>query len=108
MTKISMTGKSPAFTDNFQMELQAAIFNQLAVEDILNVDDLIDFDTDSLEQVANNLCCPADRAVAFTFGAKLHKNLLAAAKLVKHYKTVGRALTAPNISWNHMIWNFEV
>ena len=43
-------------TSNTQMALPAATFNQLSVEGIQAVGDLLDFDKDSLDQVANNIC----------------------------------------------------
>ena len=95
------------FTANDQMALPAATFNQLAVEGIQTVSDLLDFDKDSLDQVANNLRRPAGGVGPFTFGAKSHKRLLAATKLVKYYDTVGRTLTAANILWANVGRNFE-
>ena len=95
------------FMDNAQMALPEATFTQLLVKGIQTVDNLIDFDKDSLKQVANNLHRPAGGAAAFLFGAKLHKRLLVATKLVKYYKTVGRGLTAANIAWNNVMKNFE-
>ena len=95
------------FMDNIQMGLPVATFNQLSVEGIQTVNDLLDFNKDSLKQVANNLCCPAAGAAAFAFGAKSHKCLLVATKLVKFYKTVGHGLTAGNIVWNNVMKNFE-
>ena len=74
---------------------------------IQTVNDLIDFDKDSFEQVASNLHRPAGGAADFLFGAKSHTCLLIATKLVKYYKTVGRGLTAANISWNNVMKNFE-
>ena len=95
------------FTDNIQMWLSAATFNQLLVEGIQTVNDLLDFNKDSLEQVANNLHHPAAGATAFAFGAKSHKCLPVATKLVKFYETVGRGLTAGNIVWNNVMKNFK-
>ena len=96
------------FTANNQMALPTTTYAQLAVEGIQTVDDLADFDKDSLDQVANNLRRPAGGAAAFTFGAKLHKRLLASTKLIKYYETVGRTLTAANILWKNMGKNFEL
>lgn len=88
------------FISNAQMALPAATFAQILVEGIQTVNALLNFDKNSLDQVANNLCCPAGGVGPFTFGAKSHKRLLAATKLVKYYETVGRNLTALNILWN--------
>ena len=70
---------------------------QLQVEEIDTVYDLLDFDKDALDQVANNLRRPGGGAAAFVFGAKSQKILLAATKLIRFYFIVGRNITAPNI-----------
>ena len=95
------------FEDPNQMALSNATRTQLNVEGIVTVDDLLDFDKDSLDQVANNLRSPGGGAQPFVFGAKSHKRLLVATKLVKYYHTVGRTLTANNMQWTHLIRNFE-
>ena len=46
------------FEDAGQMAIPHATRLQLAVEGITSVDDLLDFDKDSLDQVANNLQQP--------------------------------------------------
>ena len=58
------------FTQNAQIALDAATFNQFAVKGIQTIDDLLDFDMDSLDQVANNLRRPAGGVGPFTFGVK--------------------------------------
>jgi hypothetical protein len=85
---------------------------QLQEEGIQSVDDLAEFDKDTIEQIAANMRRPAGRipdpnpAAAdgatvptppFVFGAKSQKRLIVATNLVKFYQTVGRALTASNI-----------
>ena len=98
-------------TSFFQTATQMAIPNetrtQLSVEGIKTVDDLLDFDKDSLDQVANNLRRPGGGASPFVFGAKSHKRLLVATKLVKFYHTVGRTLSSDNMQWTHVMRNFE-
>ena len=90
-----------------QMAIPSATRTQLSVEGIKTVNDLLDFDKDSLDQVANNLRRPGGGASPFVFGAKSHKRLLVATKLVKFYNTVGRTLSAENMQWNHVMRNFE-
>ena len=79
------------------MAMDAAAVAQLAVEGIINIQDLADFDEDSLKRVAENLRRPSGRiadpnvgAVAgatiptppFVFGAKTQMRLLVATDLV--------------------------
>ena len=49
------------FTQDAQMALPQATRNQLIVEGIASVDDLAEFDKDSLQQLADNLRRPAGR-----------------------------------------------
>ena len=88
------------------MAIPAEMVAQLVNEGIQTVDDLCDFDKDSLEQVANNLRLPPGGAVAFNFGAKSHKRLLVACDLVRYYEMVGQNLTATNLQWNPIMRNF--
>ena len=105
------------------MGLPDATFQQLAIEGITTVDDLAEFDKDSLQQVADNLRKPSGRvpdpnpgAAAgvtiptppFVFGAKSHKRLLVACDLLKYYQAVGRDLTAGNVRWDPIMKNFEI
>ena len=100
--------ETTAFFENpGQMAIPHATRAQLAMEGITSVDDLFDFDKDSLDQVANNLQHPGGGADPFVFGGKLHKRLLVASKLVKYYDTFGRTLSANNMQWTHVCQNFE-
>ena len=94
------------FQQNAQMAISAPTVAQLANEGIQTVNDLLDFDKDSIKQVANNLRRPPGGAAAFTFGAKSHQRLLVACDLVRYYDTVGRNLTAAILQWNHIMRNF--
>ena len=47
------------FIDGDQMALNQLTFNRLAGESIQVINDLVDFDEDSLKKVAENLCRPA-------------------------------------------------
>ena len=86
------------------------------------MDDLADFDKDSLKQLADNLChlgrcIPDPNPVtvagatipmpAFVFGAKLQARLSVACNLVRFYNTVGCDLTAVNMNQMHVAKNFE-
>jgi hypothetical protein len=94
---------------------------QLQEEGIDDVGDLVDFDKETLKQVADNLRRPGGRvpnpdpgAAAgamiptppFVFGAKSQMRLLAACDLVRYYETVGREITTGNIRWDPVIKNF--
>ena len=85
--------------------------------------DLAEFDKDSLEQFANNLCQPGGRVadpnpntapgamiptLAFTFGVKSQKQLLAATNLVKYYVATSWDLTARNLQQDTVMKNFEI
>jgi hypothetical protein len=109
------------FEDNAQMGIPHATVLQLQNEGISTVDDLIDFDKDTLQQVADNLRRPGGRiqdptpgavlgatipTPPFVFGAKSQKRLLAACDIVRYYEGTGRPLTAGNIQWNTVIKNF--
>ncbi len=86
------------FEDNAQMGIPHATVLQLQNEGISTVDDLIDFDKDTLQQVADNLRRPGGRiqdptpgavlgatipTPPFVFGAKSQKRLLAACDIVR-------------------------
>ena len=111
------------FTEADQMGIPQPTVIQMQTEGITTVDDLKDFDKDSLHQMADNLRRPGGRVPdpnpdapegatiptpPFTFGAKSQKRLTVACDLVRYYITVGREPTAPNIRWTHVMSNFEI
>ena len=111
------------FEDPAQMGIPHETVLQLVQEGIDSVDDLADFDKDSLQQLADNLRRPGGRipdpdpnAAAgatiptppFTFGAKSQKRISAACDLVRYYTTVARPITAANMQWNTVMKNFEI
>ena len=92
------------FEDDKQMGIPHAMVIQLQTEGIMAIGDLADFEKDSLQQLADNLCCsggripnPSPNAATgatvpmptFTFGAKYWKRLLVACDLVQYYNTMG-------------------
>ena len=92
------------FEDNEQMGIPHATVIQLQAEGIMTVGDLADFEMDSLQQLADNLCHPGERIPdqspnaatgtpipmpTFTFGVKSQKRLLVACNLVQYYNTTG-------------------
>lgn len=117
------------FEANDQMAIPPRTLAQLRNEGIHTVDDLSEFDKDTLKQIADNLRRPGGRVqdpnyvqpdpmpdpppavptVAtppFIFGAKSQKPLQVACELVRFYDTVGRPLTASNVQWNTQMKNF--
>jgi hypothetical protein len=94
-----------------QMAIPHLTVLELVNEGINDVADLIEFEKETINQIASNLRRPAVAPVAgggFVFGAKSQKRLIIACELVRFYSTVGRPITAANIQWNSVIMNFEV
>ena len=104
---LTVTQTTAFFENPGQMAIPNVTRVQLAVEGITMVADLINFDKDLLDQVANNLRLPGGGVNPFVFGGKSHKRLLVASKLVKYHHAVGRALSANNMQWNQVCCNFE-
>lgn len=106
------------FTDPTQMSISAETRAQLQIEGIDTIDDLLEFDTTSINSVVDNLRRPGGRIPnpdvqppdgstiprpPFLMGAKSIMRLEGATKIVKYYETVGRELTAVNMRWNNAI-----
>jgi hypothetical protein len=111
------------FEHEVQMGIPHAAAMQLRDEGITTVDDLIDFDKNTVEQIAANLRRPAGRvpdpnpAAAdgatvpatppFVFGAKSQQRLIVAAQLIRYYEMVGRNTTVGNLQWRNAMKNFS-
>ena len=119
LTVVQMTG---GFKGNIQMGVPHATVLQFQLEGISGVDDLADFEKNSLKQLADNLHClggcipdPNPAAVAgatipmtaFIFGAKSQARLSVACNLVRLNNTARHDLTAANICWMHVAKNFK-
>ncbi len=94
-----------------QMAIPNATVLELVNEGIDTVDDLAEFDKETIDQIANNLRRPAVAPAGghhFVFGAKSQKRLKVTCELIRFYLTVGQPLTAANIQWNSVISNFEI
>ena len=116
--------QTTAFFENpDKMGIPHATMVQIQQEGIQSVADLVDFEKQSLQQLADNLRKPGGRIAdpdpnaplgatipmpAFTYGAKSQKRLTVACDLIRFYQTVGRDLTAVNIQWNQVMSNFEI
>ncbi len=112
-----------AFFENAdQMGIPHETVVQLQAEGIAGVEDLTDFDKETIEQIASNLRRPAGRvpdpnpgAAAgatmvtppFVFGAKSQQRLTHATNIIRYYEAVGRAPTAPNLQWMPTMKNFS-
>ena len=106
-----------------QMGITNATMLQLQSEGITLVSDLVDFNTTSLQQLADNLRCPGGHVPdpnpaaqpgstiptpPFVFGAKSQRHIAVACDLVKYYITVGHDLTVANLQWNTVMKNFDI
>jgi hypothetical protein len=111
------------FQDEAQMGIPHPTVIQMQAEGISNVQDLADFDKESLQQLADNLRRPGGRVPdpnpnaapgttiptpAFVFGAKSQKRLLVATDLIKYFTATGRDYTTANLQWTHVMKNFEL
>jgi hypothetical protein len=95
------------FENADQMAIPNATVLQLVAEGIDSVDDLSEFDKDTISQIASNLRRPA-AGNHYVFGAKSQKRLAVACEIVRYYETVGRPLTAGNLAWDTVLKNFEI
>ena len=110
------------FEDAGQMAIPHATVLELRNEGILTVNDLADFDKESLKQIADNLRRPGRRIPdptpgaapgatipkpPFVFGSKSQTRLGVACKLIKFYDMIGRPLTAANVQWNPIMSKFK-
>jgi hypothetical protein len=111
------------FEQDTQMGIPNETVVQLQQEGITTIDDLVDFDKDTMEQIAANLRRPAGRIAdpnptaapgatiptpSFVFGAKTQKRLITASTLLRYYTTVGRNTTVANLQWTPVMRNFEI
>ena len=107
------------FTNANQMALPAATVTKLAEEGILSPADLSEFDEKAMGQIADNLRRPGGRVVdpndpnatiptpPFVFGAKSQQRLNCACKAVRFYNMIGRTLSASNLRWDPVLFNFK-
>jgi hypothetical protein len=90
---------------------------QMQAEGITNVQDLADFDKESLQQLADNLRRPGGRVpdpnpnaapgTTIVFGAKSQKRLKVGTDLIKYFTATGRDYTAANLQWTHVMNHYE-
>jgi hypothetical protein len=110
------------FQDDAQMGIPNPTVVQMQAEGITNVQDLADFDKESIQQLADNLRRPGGRVLdpntnaapgatiptpAFVFGAKSQKRLQVATDLIKYYDATGRDYTTSNLQWTNAMKNLR-
>jgi hypothetical protein len=110
------------YEQDAQMGIPNATVIQMQNEGINTVNNLADFEKDTIEQIAANLRRPAGRipdpnpnaalgatipTPPFVFGAKFHQRLIVAAKLVQYYEIVGRPITVGNLHRTGVMKNFS-
>ena len=101
--------QTQAFFENAnQMGVPNATRAHLETEGVTAVDDLLEFDKETIEQIAANCRRPPGGAVALTFGAKSIKRLAVACDFVRFCEMIGRNMTAANIMWTPVMKNFEI
>ena len=106
------------FENGTQMAIPHATVMQLSNERIAAVNDLVEFDRSSLQQITGNLQRPGGQipnptlgedpgatipTQPFVFGAKSQERLKVACNLIRFYETIGRPLTASNIAWDPLM-----
>ena len=110
------------FTDPSQMALPRATRAAIGEEGLNDIDDLVEFDSDSMKQITDNLRRPGGRipdphpsaaagatipTPTFVFGAKSQVRLAAAIEIAKYYETTGHDLSVTNMRWNSTIKTFN-
>ena len=94
---------------------------QLSHEGITIVDDLVEFDKVSIQQIVSSLRRPGGRIAdptpgapagstipqpPFRFGAKSQSRMEVACDLLRFYETIGRPVTAANLKWSTVMLKF--
>ena len=104
----STAAQTTAFFENAdQMPIPNTTVLQWEAEGINAVDDLSEFDRDTIHQLASNLGRPPAGA-HYVFRDKSQKRLIAACDIIRYYETIGRSLTAANLMWDMVINNFQI
>ena len=96
---LSAASSTTFFTDNAYLGIKPVTRTRLSDEGIDFVDDLVDFDKDAIDSIANNLRRNTVPPGPYSFGAKVQKRLKEACELVRFYKTVGRNTTLAGMNY---------
>ena len=117
------------FESNDQIYTPNTTAVQLVKEGISEATELIDFNKDTLQNIADNIFCPGGNfpdpnhiapapftvsphpvttitTPPFVFGTKYQKTLLLACDLIWLYETIGSNVTEDNIQWVPITSNF--
>ena len=112
---------TPFFTEPGQMALPVNTRLAIAQEGLEDLDDLVEFDGESLNQITKNLRSPGGRVPdpdpnadvgsmiptpSVVFGAKSQLRIKAAFDIARYYETNGHALSVSNMRWNPVIKTF--
>jgi hypothetical protein len=111
------------FEEDAQMGIPNRTVIQLQTEGLSGIEDLEQFDKETIEGIASNLRRPVGRVAdpnpgvaadatiptpPSAFGAKSQQRLIHATNLLWFYDTVGRAVTAGrNLQWTPVMKNFS-
>ena len=109
------------FEDATSMALSHETVMQLSHEGITLVDDLVEFDKASIQQIVSSLRKPGGRIAdptpgapagstipqpPYRFGAKSQSRMEVACDLLRFYETIGRPVTAANLKWSTVMLKF--
>jgi hypothetical protein len=102
------------FEEDAQMGIPNRTVIQLQTEGLSGIEDLVDFDKETIKGIASSLRRPAGRIAdpnpgaaagatirtpPFAFEAKSQQRLIVSTKLLRFYDTVGHVATAGNLQW---------
>ena len=96
------------FTGDNGLAIPAQTVAQMANEGITTVNDLAEFDKDSVETLASTLRCGAGGGPPLVFGAKSQLRMIVACELVRYYDSIGHTITPASLNWNHVVKNFQI
>ena len=90
------------------LAIPAQTVAQMANKGITTIDNLAEFDKDSVETLASTLCCGARGGPPLVFGAKSQLRIIVAGELVRHYESIGHTNTTASLHWTHVMKNFQI
>jgi hypothetical protein len=103
MAPLTAAQTTAFFEDAAQMGIPNATAVQLQAEGIDALEDLVDFDKATIEQIGATVPTPS-----FPLGAKSQQRLIDATKFIQYYGTVGRNTAAGNLQqWTLVMKNFS-
>ena len=94
------------FTRSSQMALSEATLEKLQEQGIESPIDLLDFDKDGIDKLADNIRKAAKRKDADIIGAKSQKRLTEAAELVRFYNEIGREIETGTMDYETVVRDF--